>query len=200
MLLTWDFFTGTFGAKPVVFNDSEETALCQVIHVTFSDGTDIGIITEHGFFDLDLGQYVYLDENAAQYIGHRFIRQDGSVVTLENVTITTEYTACFSPITYGDLCYYADGMLSVPAGITGLINIFDVDVQSMRYDGDKMQADIARYGLMTPDEFELVVPDIMFDAFNGQYIGVALGKGLISLEDITYLVTRYAPLCEQTSA
>ena len=36
------------------------------------------------------------------------------------------------------------------------------------------------------------VPREIFDAFNGQYLKVSLGKGLITLERLQELVERYA--------
>ena len=35
--------------------------------------------------------------------------------------------------------------------------------------------------------------EILFDAVNGQYLKVAIGKGLISINDIVKLAERYAP-------
>ena len=196
MLLTWDLTTGDYGEKPVVFNDYEEAAECDVIYVTFSDGTEIGVISEHGFFNMDLGKYVYLDENAAQYLGHAFIKEDGSTVTLTNVEIKHEYTKYYSPTTFGDLCYYTNGMLSMPGGISGLFNIFEVDTDTMKYDEAKMQADIETYGLLDMDAFAGMITEDMFNAFNGKYLGIAVGKGNLTWEYIAYLAERYAPLCK----
>lgn len=198
MLLTWDLTTGDYGKKPVVFNDHTEQPeeWIDVIYVTFSDGTNIGIVYEHGFFDMDLGKYVYLDENAAQYIGHAFIKEDGSTVTLTDVEIKHEYTKYYSPTTFGDLCYYTDGMLSMPGGISGLFNIFDVDTDTMKYDEAKMQANIETYGLLDIDAFGGMIAEDMFNAFNGKYLGIAVGKGNLTWEYIAYLAERYAPLCK----
>lgn len=42
--------------------------------------------------------------------------------------------------------------------------------------------------------------EIMFDAVNGQYLKVAIGKGIITIEQISELVERYGRLFEQVAA
>ena len=197
MLLVWNLETGAYDTAPIIFIDSDPEREYTVIHACFSDGTDVGIVSEHGFFDLDLGEYVYLDENAAQYLGHRFVKQSDTgwdTVTLTDVRVTTEITMVYSPVTYGHLCYYVDGMLSMPGGIGGLFNIFEVDTDTMTYNAEKRQADIETYGLLTVDDFGGLVSEYAFEAFNGQYLGIAVGKGLLTWETVEYLVERYAPL------
>ena len=57
-----------------------------------------------------------------------------------------------------------------------------------------MQADIAQYGLYTYEEFAQLFPvsEEVFEAFNGQYLKVAMGKGLIDAGRLEELVERYA--------
>ena len=199
MLLTWDLENGCFGAVPVVFNDADPETEYEIIHAYFDNGSDVEIISEHGFFDMELGRYVYFDADAAQYIGHSFAVADGdslNVARLTNVVIERRVTTPYSPVTFGDLCYFTDGVLSMPGGISGLFNIFDVDVGTMRYDAEAMRQDIESYGLLTIEDFGDMITQDMFDAFNGQYLGVAVGKQNITWEQIAYLAERYAPLCD----
>ena len=202
MLLVWNLETGTFDSAPILFIDNDPEALFSVINLYFSDGTQVEVLSEHGFWDYNLNKYVYLDKDAAQYIGHWFnkISTDdygNSVsvkVQLVNVVIQDKYTTAWSPITYGHYCYYVNGMLSMPGGIEGMFNIFEVDAETMKYDEAQMQADIAQYGLFTYEEFaELFpIPQEVFEAFNGQYLKVAMGKGLIDAEGLQTLIERYA--------
>ena len=203
MLLVWNLYTGRFDIAPILFIDKDPVQNYTVINLTFSDGTSVKVISEHGFFDCDLNKYVYLDKNAENYIGHWFNKQgfdeNGNMiwerVQLTGVEIKTEQTVAYSPVTYSHLCYYVNGMLSMPGGISGMFNIFEVDGESMRYDEAQMQADIAEYGLYTYEEFaeQFNVNEVMFEVFNGQYLKVAMGKGLISQETIENLIVRYAP-------
>ena len=83
----------------------------------------------------------------------------------------------------------------MPGGISGLFNIFEVDTKAMKYDSAKMHSDIEKYGLFTYADFEELIPEYMYDAFNGNILKVAIGKGMLTWEDIQTLAERYAPLC-----
>ena len=83
----------------------------------------------------------------------------------------------------------------MPGGISGLFNIFEVDTATMKYDSAKMQRDIQKYGLLTVEDYGGMITQEMFDAFNGAWLGVAIGKGMLTWEEIAYLANRYAPLC-----
>ncbi len=201
LLLVWNLETGKYDFAPIVFVDSETETEYEIIHLYFSDGSDVKVISEHGFFDLDLGKYVYIDAaNYADYIGHRFVTQgdiesnNWNEVTLDKVILETEVTTAWSPVTFEHLCYYTNGVLSMPGGIEGLFNIFEVDTDTMTYDAEQMQKDIEYYGLFTYEDFGKLIPEIAFEAFNGDYLKVAIGKGLLTWEDIAYLAERYMPL------
>ena len=202
-LLVWNMLTGEFDVAPILFIDSDSVMQYEIIELTFSDGTQVKVIDEHAFFDVNLNKYVFLREDAYQYIGHYFNKQgydgDGNMiwttVQLVDVDIYTETTTAWSPVTYGHLCYYVNGMLSMPGATQGFINIFEVDTETMRYDMTAYNNDINTYGLFTYEEFCLEVieiPEVIFNAFNGQYLKVAIGKNLIDEEGIIQLVERYS--------
>lgn len=202
-LLVWNMLTGEFDVAPILFIDSDSVMQYEIIELTFSDGTQVKVIDEHAFFDVNLNKYVFLREDAYQYIGHYFNKQgydgDGNMiwttVQLVDVDIYAETTTAWSPVTYGHLCYYVNGMLSMPGATQGFINIFEVDTETMRYDMTAYNNDINTYGLFTYEEFCLEVieiPEVIFNAFNGQYLKVAMGKNLIDEEGIIQLVERYS--------
>lgn len=202
MLLVWNMLTGEFDSAPIVFIDSEPERYYEVINLYFSDGTTVKVISEHAFWDINLNKYVYLRSDAAQYIGHWFNKQtideNGNMVYTEvqltNVVVQQEYTSAWSPVTYGHLCYYVNGMLSMPGGITGLFNIFEVDPETMTIDQEAYLEDIEEYGLFTYEEFNALcpIPEAVFNAFGGQYLKVSLGKGLITWEELENLILRYS--------
>lgn len=200
-LLVWNLETGSYDVANIVFVDSDKEADYRVIHLNFSDGSEVKVISEHGFFDMDLAKYVYIDEyNYADYIGHRFIKSgniadnEWDVVTLESVTVETETTIAWSPVTSEHLCYYTNGILSMPGGIEGLFNIFDVNTDTMSYDLEKMEEDIAKYGLYTYDDFAGMIPEEAYVAFNGDWLKVAIEKGILTWDDIARYAERYIPL------
>ncbi len=202
MLLVWDIFNGKFEISPILFVDKDEERMYNIINLRFSDGTSVKVIDEHGFWDFDLNKYVFLREDADKYIGHYFNKQtvdeEGNFgytkVRLEEVEITQEYTAAWSPVTYGHLCYYVNGMLSMPGATGGLINIFDVDAKTMTVDKQAYEVDIELYGLYTYEEFssKYEIPQEIFEAFGGKYLKAAIGKGLITEDEISALITRYS--------
>ena len=202
LLLVWNLHTGSFDVAPILFIDSHNGAYDdhEIIHLYFSDGTDVKVIYEHGFWDFDLNSYVFLRNDAEQYIGHWFNKQvldeRGELawtrVQLVSVVLEMEYTTAWSPVTFSHLCYYVNGMLSMPGATEGLINIFEVDQETMQFDQEAFMRDIEEYGLFTLEDFGGAIPEIIFEAFNGQYLKVAMGKGILSFDDIYALIDRYA--------
>ena len=201
-LLVWNMLIGRFDSANIVFIDSEPMGMREIINLTFSDGTSVKVISEHAFWDIDLNQYVYLDANAAQYIGHSFNKQvydeNGNMcwigVQLVDVTITREETTAWSPVTYNHLCYYVNGMLSIPGGITGLFNYLEIDSETMTVNQEALQRDIEQYGLFTYEELATLVtitPEV-FEAFNGQYLKIAIGKGMLTIDDIQTMLNTYS--------
>ncbi len=197
MLLVWNMETGKLDAAPIMFLDSDPTAEYEVIRLYFSDGTSVNVISEHGFWDYDLNRYVYLDKNAADYIGHTFAKQNGDTlekVQLVDVVIETETTTAWSPVTVGHLCYFVNGMLSMPGGVGGLFNIFEVDPETMTYDYEQIAKDIETYGLFTYEELNAICPlsEDMFNAAGGAYLKISIGKGNLTMEELVAMITRYS--------
>lgn len=205
LLLVWNMETGEYDVAPILFIDVDSRASYEIIELTFADGTSVKVIYEHAFWDFTLNKYVFMREDASQYIGHYFNKQtydsEGNMtytaVELIEVDIYTELTIAYSPVTYGHLCYYVNGMLSMPGATEGIINIFEVT--SMKYDEESYLEDVEEYGLFTYEEFNEIVelPEEVFNAFNGQYLKVALGKGLITWGRIIELLNRYSLFFEK---
>ena len=201
-LLVWNMFTGMFDSAPILFIDSDEQTTYEVIHLFFNDGTEVQVIDEHAFFDINLNQYVFLRNDAEKYIGHYFNKQTTNNsenliytnVQLISVQVETKVTRAYSPVTYGYLCYYVNGMLSMPGATEGLINILEVNPETMAYDEESLQIDIDTYGIYTYEELSSLIPmpQDVYDAFNGNYLKISIGKGLITLEEISALFNRYA--------
>lgn len=200
-LLVWNLKTGKFDMAPILFVDHDARKNYEVINLEFSDTTTVKVISEHAFWDFNLNKYVFLRRDAAQYIGHWFNKQiqdeNGNMiwtkVQLTSVEVRNEYTSAWSPVTYEHLCYYVNGMLSMPGATEGLINIFDVDPETMQYDKESYQSDIEKYGLFSYEEFNEIfaVPHEVFDAFNGQYLKIAIGKGLTNYDNLYNLIKNY---------
>ena len=201
MLLVWNHHTGNFDVATMVFNDSDPYDQYKIIHLYFSDGTEVKVVDEHAFWNATLNKYVFIRENeSTQYIGDWFNKQttdaNGNMiwenVQLIDVQIYMEYTTTWSPVTFAHLNFYVNGMLSMPGATEGLINIFEVDSNTLQYNQVAFQEDIQTYGLFEYADFQELIPEVIFDAFQVQYMKVSLGKGLITWEGIEELIAYYS--------
>ena len=194
MLLVFNHETGMFEAAPIVFIDCDPWTEYNIVNLVFSDGTITRLIYEHGYFNLTLNKYVYVTEaNYREYIGHDFVIVDGnniSTVTLVDSYVTYEYSGCYSPVTAYHMNYIVDGMLSMPGGIEGIFNIFEYG-EGLKYDEKLMNADIDKYGLMSYEELSDYVPYEMYCAFPAKYFNVAIGKGMITYDEILAYIDKY---------
>ena len=197
-LLVFNHETGKYEASKVLFIDYDDWQVWEVIYLVFDNGTTSRIIYEHGFFDRTLNKYVYIDKyNMNEFIGHDFATavigatQGVGTAKLIDAYVVNEYTGCYSPTTVYHLNLIADGMLSMPGGIDGMFNFFDYDSETLAYDQQAMMADIEAYGLMTYEDFAEYMSYEVYCCFPAQYISVSLGKGLMTEQDLEYLIERY---------
>ncbi len=196
-LLVYNLETGKLDSAPIMFIDSDPASEYNIVKLIFADGTEVKIIYEHGFWDYDLNEYIYVRaDNYADYVGHYFAKQNGNElekVMLANVVVETERTMAYSPVTKGHLCYFVNGVLSMPGGVAGLFNIFEVDEQTMTYDFDLMQRDIETYGLFTYEELNSIVelPESMFNEAGGEYLKISIAKGRMTMDGLIAMIERY---------
>lgn len=194
-VLVFDHYEGKVSSGIIAFNDRDKVDDYKIIHLLFSNGKEIKIATEHGFFDVEPNKYIYITENNYQnYIGHKFLSVSKSginVVTLLDAFERVEHVGVCSPGTARHFNIVTEDILSIAGGIEGLFNIFELD-DHLKYDEDKMKADIDKYGLVSYEEYNGMISKEAYDAFGAAYRKVAIGKGLIDKERIQYLINRYA--------
>ena len=202
LLLVWNFFTGTYDVAPILFIDYDAPSEVDEITLIFSNGAKLVFIDGHGIWDMTLDKFVYIDGgNAQSFVGHSFVseRVDGDgnfvfdTVTLTGVSVEKKLVEAWSPVTPVHFNCFADGMLIIPMDdvIDGLLNIFEVDPDTMKYDEEKMAADLQKYGEFTYEDFAEYIPEEVYIAFNGRYLKVAIGKGNLTWDDIYALIERY---------
>ena len=195
MVRVYDHENGCYVASKILFIEDDGLMKWPVINLEFSDGTLQKFIFEHGLFDLDLNEYVYItEENCQDFIGHRFAKEESfgySEITLENAWIQLEFTGCYSMTTEYHMNYFVNGMFSMPGGITGLFNFFEYD-ENLAYDKAPMAQDIETYGLFTYDDFAPYMSEETFNTiFPIKYLKISIGKGLVTFEDLEYIIERY---------
>ena len=198
MVKVFNHETGQYDVAPMTFNDYDPASLVNVINLEFSNGSKVGVVSEHGFFDLDTMRYEYItEENYQGFVGHRFYVDGGGIATLDKAFIEEKYTEVYSPTSFFHFDYFVEDMLSIPGGITGLFNIFEY-ADNLQYDQEKYYQDIETYGLFTYEDLApLGVTEIMFEAYAGKYLKVALGKGILTEEYLMYLIERYGGFTEE---
>ena len=192
-VLVFNHATGQLDVSQIVVNvhESQKAVECSVINLIFNNGQKTRISFEHGFFDVDLNEYVYINEsNYQSMIGHRFYMIDGSAGILTDAYITNEVVRVYSPVTYKHLNIFSDNLLSIGGDLRGLFNIFELD-EEMKINIEKMNEDIEKYGLFTYDEWDEYLSYEQFIAFNVKYLKVSIGKGLVTKEEIIRYIESY---------
>ena len=196
ILLVFNHETGRYEAAPILFIEDDGWKEYTLINLEFSDGTRTRIIAEHALFDVTLNKYVYItDANFGKYVGHEFVivdeQMNRTTVTLEKSYKTREYSGCYSLITAYHSNYFIDGLLSIPGGMEGIFNFFEYG-ENLAYDAEQMEKDIEKYGLYTYEDFAEYVPYEVYEyMFPAKYYKVAVGKGLITFEEILELIEHY---------
>lgn len=195
--LVFNHLTGALDVAPIsyIFHDGEKEY--EVLNLHFDDA-NVEVLFEHGFFDVERNEYVLINpENAKDYVGHRFYRVsvkngrcENEIVTLKDYEVYASQTECYAVVTAGHINSFANGVLSVTDDIRGLYNIFALD-NDMKYDALKMKEDIEKYGLFSYDEWKDYVSEEEFAAFNGAFLKVAIGKGLVTKEEIVGYIKKF---------
>ena len=199
-LLAWDFNTGKYAVTVPSLIDRYELSEQNVINLKFSDGSVVRMVVDHGFFDVTENKFVFLnEENVANYVGHTFVKASDNG-TYENVElvgyeITVENVAYYSIQTAFYNNCIVEGMFTLTAppemlGYYGWFDYFEIG-DGMKYDEDKMNADIEKYGLYTYEDFAEYVTYEQFIAFNGPYLKVLVGRGVVTYDEIIDLISMY---------
>ena len=195
-LLVWNFYTGEYDVAPASILMNHGASTVNVTTLKFSDGTSINTINGHGFFDVATNEFVLIDEfNAADYIGHSFVRQDGngySTVELVSYSVEEQYTEVWSILTSEHYNCILEGMWTITAAEVDNSPAWLMPYavgEDMKYDEAMMQADITEYGLYTYEDFEDYCAYDQFVAFGLENFKVSVGKGYITWEEILYLIS-----------
>ncbi|MBQ6856954.1 MAG: hypothetical protein IJO13_07595, partial [Lachnospiraceae bacterium] len=141
-----------------------------------------------------------IDESSVDsYIGHEFVKagKDGQYETVKLIgyDITVEEIEYYSIQTALYNNSIAENMFTLPAPPEmlendGWFDYFEIG-SDMKYDEVKMQADIEKYGLYDYSEFADYVTYEQFVAFNGPYLKVLVGRGVVTFEQLLDLIAIY---------
>ena len=185
----WDFDNGCITSAPLTafFKRTEDNGL-DIIRVEFEDGSNIGVVYEHLFFDLTAGKFVAINSDSQEFIGHEFAKvQDNKVIPVKvaKIFIDGKATKTYAPQCEGHLNFLTNGFITGNGGQLGICNMFDFDVNTMRYDMDKKISDLEKYGRLNYNALSDIISQEFFNANHCDEFSVAFGKGLITLEQFS---------------
>ncbi len=196
LVLSFDHEKGMIVVNKILYNFNYKKKLNEILSLTFED-ENVEISGDHGFFDLNLNKYIYINRsNVSSVVGHRFAvfnagRLSGK--TLTSFSARKEWVDLYCPVTVFHLNYFVGDLLSMPGGIKGCFNVFDYG-EKLKYDEKKMKKDIERYGLLNYKECSSIIPKEIYDALPLCYMKVAMGKGSLSKWDLEYYMRHFYSL------
>lgn len=191
--------TGEFEPQPIIVNDDVEREATEqsVVTLTFDNGSVCELVTIHGYFDVTLKKYVYIDShNYREFIGHTFaaynpVTQSLDYTKLVDAVAERRITESCSPVSCNNLNIVTNNVLSLTAGIEGLFNFFEYD-EDLKYNSESKQKDIETYGLFTYEDFaDWGVSIELFNCLPFEYMSVACGKGFIDADTMMEYLNKY---------
>ncbi|MBR3225335.1 MAG: hypothetical protein IKF78_08435 [Atopobiaceae bacterium] len=197
ILLVWDFDAGDLTSAPITFfhRVHQEAA---VLRVSFSDGTSVGVVDEHVFFDLTDRKYVAINsaDQESELAGHAFAKLvDGRIeeVTLTSIRPDGTTESYYSPVSEAHFNCFAEGMLSMSGFLKGFYNVFDLEEGTLRYDAAKKAAEIAEIGEIPYAVLASCGSKELFDRNNFGWFSVSLAKGLTTLPEAMRMLDFFRP-------
>ena len=148
-------------------------------------------------FEVSTNEFIDIDSNnVASMVGKTFLKHNGSdfvEVILVDYEIVTERNGSYTILSSEYYNVILNGMLTISPSYLAenLYEAFEVG-ENMMYDKEKMEKDIATYGLYTYDEFSEYVTYEQFVAWNIANMKVVVGKGYTTYEDIVYMLKEVA--------
>ena len=197
-ICVWDFNEGKLTSAPLtaLFKRSEDSECFDIIRAEFEDGSSIGIIVEHLFFDMTEGKFIAINSDSQEYVGHEFakVNADGRVIPVKVTKIYKDgrTSETFSAQGEGHLNYLAGRFITGNDGQIGLCNRFEFDTEKMIYDPVKKAEDLEKYGLLDYECLKDVVTKEYFDANRGEEFSVVFGKGLMTAEELSAYLRKLA--------
>ncbi len=196
LVMTWNFFEGKLDVQPVILHWAHGYTQNDIIKLSFSNGNCVEIINTHGFFNVDIMEYVYItSDNYTEYIGGKFlsVKENGEyeTVILENAEFSQEFCMSYSLHSAINANAIAYDMLTITAEtFKGMCTLgFKVD-ETYRFNQEDINYYVEKYGLYTYEEWSEYLTMEAFYALNGQYYKILVGRGFITKEEIIYMIQK----------
>lgn len=191
-VMAYSLFDGRYEPQSVIFTESYEKEERPIYTLHFDDGTYLETYGGQSYFDLTSREYIKIIGDDTSYIGRTIMAYEGGSVSAKTITgITSEVkeVAVYDIVTEKNWNCVANGTLTTGPVLVNL-NLFEVGT-NLKYDEEKMEADVAQYGLYEYRNLAFIMTEEQFDRFNAKYIKVAVGKGLLDLVEGVEIFSHY---------
>ena len=193
----WDFDYGCLTSAPLMaFFKCELDKPLDVIRVVFEDGSNVGVIVEHLFFDIDAGKFISINPDNLDFLGHSFakVNEEGKVIPVKvsKIFIDGKTTKTFAPQVRGHQNFLAAGFITGNDGQLEICNRFDFDINNMRYDPERKAEDMLIHTKLNYEDLKDIMSEDFFYSNHIDDWGIACSKGLISAEKIKAYLAHFA--------
>lgn len=191
-IMCWDFDNGELTHAPLMafYKEEDGEKKHDVIRVKFEDGSSVGVVVEHLFFDLTEGKFVAVNKDSMDYIGHEFAKvaktDKGRIVNGVKVTEIVKdgkVTKTYAPQPETHWNFLAEGFITANDGQLGFVNRFEFDTNTMAYDYVKYHRDLFMYGRTGYDRFRYLMSAHYFKKNRFEETQIAVRKELIDFKE-----------------
>jgi len=183
VVMAFDHEAGCLVGSEVLYAYKGDAPRCPFT-LTFANGATLSIVGEHDLFEQESCRYVTIAaEDAEQFIGKHFYSvAEGTYVELVGVVHETEAVEYFELYTRNNFNIVANGMLNVADDVDYLLNIYEFD-ENLQVDVGVLARDVQKYGLLEYNS-KYGFSEEEYRAWNMAYVKIAVGKGLITTEEL----------------
>ena len=195
-ILVWDFDNGRPAYAPLMaFYKGNEDDGADVFRVMFEDGSNVGVVYEHLFFDMTLGKFVAVNAQSQDYIGHEFakINDEGQVISVKVAGILKDgkVTKTYAPQPERYWNFAVNGFISGNDGQLGFVNRFKFLPDEMIYDPISYAKDLFMYGRTGYDRFMFLMSEEYFRRNRFDETQIAVRKGLIDFGEFYMYLRKF---------
>lgn len=196
IIKTFNHEKGVLENQFITYIPHHEENIYNVLELSFDNGKIIKVLFAHGFMNCETKKYEEISyDNVSEKIGNKYLFIDKNSVKSESKLVSyriyQELTECYSVSSAYNLNHIVDGALCISDDIQGLYNYFELN-DDYKYDQIKKQQDIDKYGLLEYEEVSYFMSREIYDLFNVKYLGVSIGKGLITIEIMEEYISKFA--------
>jgi hypothetical protein len=188
---------GKFEAQPVIKNMYHGTEDWDVLTLNFSNGSSSRTVIDHGFYDADKNNYVYINtDNVESYIGDTFVVQnvngDMEKVRLTDYTVTVENVGIYNVISAYNINCFIDDVLTISPEVyaPGLFEYFNIG-DDMVFDKAQIAEEIDEYGFYDYSQFSEYVSEEAFDMLNLKYYKIFVERGDVDYDALIKMIVTY---------